>query len=84
MQLFERVKSRYLQMMKLRLNLIVIDPLSKQQKLKERDMKRQKSMQQAEQKRRLKKEQSKCNQQAPDHTTTKEREGLRKRTSTQA
>jgi hypothetical protein len=60
-QLFERVKSRYLQMMKLRLNLIVIDPFSKQQKLKERDMKRQQSLQQAEQKRRLKKEQSKCN-----------------------
>jgi hypothetical protein len=43
-QLFERVKTRYLQMMKLRMNLIVIDPFSKQQKLRERDLKRQQSI----------------------------------------
>lgn len=56
LSLLEKIKQRYLQLMKLRISVTEVDPLSKQLKAQERNIKRQQQQLQAEEKKRVRKE----------------------------
>lgn len=54
--LYERVKERYLQMMRMRMNIILVDPMRKIKLKHERLTKRRENMQKAEERKRVRKQ----------------------------